>query len=148
MGGAQQEVTPPENPKGAFLSCVVNGVKSRALLDMGAEATIISEDLYSRSKTPINKLQPTQKPVLGANNVPLDVVGETEVTIQLGGIRAPHKVLVFRGLAPQVLIGIDFLTTHKCTVFSRLNAPGVYLKPAFNRGPAFINEVKFSSFLG
>ena len=26
--------------------------------------------------------------------------------------------------------------------------PGVYLKPAFNRGPAFINEVKFSSFLG
>ena len=37
------------------------------------------------------------------------------------------------------------------TVFSRFNAPGVYLKlglrdPAFNRGPAFINEVKFSSF--
>ena len=26
--------------------------------------------------------------------------------------------------------------------------PGVYLKPAFNRGPAFINEVKFSSCLG
>ena len=26
--------------------------------------------------------------------------------------------------------------------------PGVYLKLAFNRGPAFINEVKFSSFLG
>ena len=26
--------------------------------------------------------------------------------------------------------------------------PGVYLKPAFNRGPEFINEVKFSSFLG
>ena len=39
------------------------------------------------------------------------------------------------------------------TVFSRLfktwpQGPGVYLKPAFNRGPAFINEVKFSSFLG
>ena len=26
--------------------------------------------------------------------------------------------------------------------------PGVSLKPAFNRGPAFINEAKFSSFLG
>ena len=26
--------------------------------------------------------------------------------------------------------------------------PGVYLKPEFNRGLAFINEVKFSSFLG
>ena len=29
-----------------------------------------------------------------------------------------------------------------------LQGPGVYLKPAFNRGPAFINEVKFSSLLG
>ena len=26
--------------------------------------------------------------------------------------------------------------------------PGVYLKPAFNRGMAFINEVKFSSIFG
>ena len=48
---------------------------------------------------------------------------------------------------------------YVCTVFSRLDAPGVYLqlglrdpafffKPAFNRGPAFINEVKFLSFFG
>ena len=107
MGGAQPKVTPPENPKGAFLPCDVNGVKSQALLDTGAEATIISEDLYSRSKTHINKLEPALKPVLGANNMPLDVVGETEVTIQLGTIRAKHKVLVCRGLAQQVLIGVD-----------------------------------------
>ena len=116
MGGAQQEVTPPENPKGAFLPCAINGVKSQALLDTGAEATIISEDLYSRSKTHLNKLELTQKPVLGANNMPLDVVGKTEVTIQLGGIRAQHKVLVCRGLVQQVLIGIDFLTAHKCII--------------------------------
>ena len=45
----------------------------------------------------------------------------------------------------------SFLSSHTgylFTVFSRLNAPSVYLKfglrdPAFNRGPAFINEVKF-----
>ena len=91
MGRAQQEVTLPENPKGAFLPCAVNGVKSQASLDTGAEATIISEDLYSCCKTPI-KLKPTQKPVLAANNMPLDVVGKTEVTIQLGRIRAQHKV--------------------------------------------------------
>ena len=29
-----------------------------------------------------------------------------------------------------------------------LQGSGVYLKPAFNRGPAFFNEVNFSSFLG
>ena len=59
-------MTPPENSKGAFLPCDVNGVKSQALLDTDAEATIISEDLYSSSKTHINKLESALKPVLGA----------------------------------------------------------------------------------
>ena len=108
------------------MPCAVNGVISQALLDTGAEATIISKDLYSRSKTHVNKLEPTQKPDLGANNMPLEVVEKTEVTIQLGAIRAQHKVLVCRGLVQQVLIGIDFLAAHKCitnfdtnTVFSK-----------------------------
>ena len=119
-GRGTAEVTPPENPKGAFLPGAVNGIKSQALLD-----------LYSRSKAPINKLGPTQKPVLGANNMPLDVVGKTEVTIQLGGIRAQHKVLVCRGLARQLLIGIDFLTTHKCII--NFDANTVYSKGEPNR---------------
>ena len=52
-----------------------------------------------------------------------------------------------------------FRGTFLHTVFSQLNArpwrlfqnwpcgPGVYLKPAFNRGPAFITEVHFSVIL-
>ena len=48
--------------------------------------------------------------------MPFDVVGETEVTMQLGAIRPKHKVLVCRGLAQQVLIDVDFLTTHKCII--------------------------------
>ena len=49
--GVQPKLIPPENPEGAFLPCDANGVKSQALIDTGAEAPIISEDLYSRSKT-------------------------------------------------------------------------------------------------
>ena len=56
----------------------------------------------------MNKLEATQKPVLGANNMTLDVVEKTVVTIQLGGIRAWHKVLMGWGLPQQVLIGIEF----------------------------------------
>ena len=81
---------------------------TQALLDTATEATIISENLYSRYKAPVNKLEATQKPVLGANNMTLDVVEKTEVTIQLGGIRARHKVLMGWGLPQQVLIGIEF----------------------------------------
>ena len=51
----------------------------------------------------ISKLEPTQKPVLGAKNMPLKVVGETGVTIQLGGLRTKDKVLVRCGLLQQVL---------------------------------------------
>ena len=45
-GWAQPEVTPPGKSKGAFMPCSVDGVLSHALLDTGAEATIISDDIY------------------------------------------------------------------------------------------------------
>ena len=98
------------------MPCCVNGVLSHALLDTGAEATIISDDIYHCINTNTSKLEPPRKPVLGANNMPLDVVGETELTIELGGIKAQHRVLVCRGLPQQVLIGIDFLMAHKCII--------------------------------
>ena len=98
------------------MPCRVNGVLSYALLDTGAEATIISDDIYYRITTNTSKLEPPRKPVFGANNLPLDVVGETELTLELGSIEAQHKVLVCRGLPQQVLIGIDFLMTHKCII--------------------------------
>ena len=109
-------MTPPDKSKGAFMPCRVNGVPSLALLDTGAEATIISDDIYHCINTNANELELPRKPVLGANNLPLDVVGETELTLELGSIKAQHKVLVCRGLPQQVLIGIDFLMTHKCII--------------------------------
>jgi len=109
-------VIPPDKSKGALMPCRVNGVLSYALLDTGAEATIISDDIYHHINTNASKLEPPRKLVLGANNLPLDVVGETELTLELGGIKAQDKVLVCRGLPQQVLIGIDFLMTHKCII--------------------------------
>ena len=73
------------------MPCRVNGVLSHALLDTSAEATIISDDIYHCINTNTSKLERPRKPVLGANNMPLDVVGETELTIELGGIKAQHR---------------------------------------------------------
>ncbi len=52
-------------------------------------------------------------------------------------------------LANMLTCNIIILASFKDTVFSQLNAPGVYFKlglvdPAFNRGPAFINGLQFS----
>ena len=85
-GLGRAESDPARESKGAIFT--------QALLDTAAEATIISEDLYSHYKAPMNKLEAKQKPVLGANKMTLDVVGKTEAIIQLGGISARHKVLV------------------------------------------------------
>ena len=48
--------------------------------------------------------------------MPLDVLGEVEITLQLGGVTAQHRVFVCRGLAQEILVGIDFLRTHKCVL--------------------------------
>ena len=48
--------------------------------------------------------------------MPLDVVGETELTLELGSIKVQYQVLVCQGLPQQVLIGIDFLMAHKCII--------------------------------
>ena len=105
----------PIKSKDAFIPCCVNGGLFYALLDTGAEVTIISDDIYRRINTNTSKLEPPRKPVFGANNLPLDV-GETELTLELGSIKAQHKVLVCHGLPQQVLIGIDFLMTRKCII--------------------------------
>jgi len=61
-GGAQPEVTPPEKSKGV---CRVNGVLSYALLDTGAEATIISNGIYHRINAHTSKLEPHESLFLG-----------------------------------------------------------------------------------
>lgn len=101
---------PAQHPKKAFLACEVNGIKSQALFNTGAEAPIIMDDLYYQANTCVSKLEPRQKPVLGAKNMPT----------QLGRIRAQDKVLVCCGLLQQVLIGIDVLTAHKCILILTL----------------------------
>jgi len=100
------------------------------------EATIISDYIYHRINTDTSKLEPPRKPVFEANNLPLDVVGETQLMLELGSIKAQHNVLICRGLPQQVLIGIDFLITHKCiinfdnkTVYSKGDPNSMVLGP-------------------
>ena len=38
------------------------------------------------------------------------------MTIQLGGTKANHRVYGYRGLAQDILVGVDFFKTHKCVL--------------------------------
>ena len=71
-GGVPNVVTPPSSTQGAFVECLVNGVSRQALIDTGAQVTVISDELFNCLA--INS--DSHSPVLGANNLPLDIVGK------------------------------------------------------------------------
>ena len=52
--------------------------------------TVISELLFKSIAS--LSLEAQNKTIIGAINLPLNIMGETVVTIQLGGTRTPHKV--------------------------------------------------------
>ena len=82
MGGAQSEVTPPENREGV-IGLVKSMVSTLKPYWTQAQKQQLSARTYTIKVTHVSKLEPTKKPVLGTNKMPLNVVGETGVTIQL-----------------------------------------------------------------
>ena len=49
---------------------------------------------------------------MGANGTPLDVVGQTTVSLQLGDFKVDHHFIVVNNLTVDCLLGADFLQTH------------------------------------
>ena len=76
--------------------------------------TVISESLFKSIAS--LSLEAQNKTIIGAINLPLNIMGETVVTIQLGGTRTPHKVYVCRDLAQDILVGVDFFKAHRCVL--------------------------------
>ena len=56
------------------------------------------------------------RPVIAANGEELQVLGLGEATLQVGGLRTIHTVLVTRGVTQECLLGADFLSRHHCVV--------------------------------
>ena len=48
---------------------------------------------------------------MDANGTPLDVVGQTTVTLQLGNFKVDHQFIVVHNLTVDCLLGADFFTT-------------------------------------
>ena len=76
--------------------------------------TVISESLFNSIASLSHEAQ--NKTILRANNLLLNIMGKTVVTIQLGGTRTLHKVYVCRDLAQDILVGVDFLKAHRCVL--------------------------------
>ena len=54
--------------------------------------------------------------VVAANGEKLELVGQGEVSITIGGVTRRHMVLVTNHLTQECILGVDFLTKHACVV--------------------------------
>ena len=53
---------------------------------------------------------------MSANGEDLDLLGQSEVTLRIGGLVEKHMILVANGLTQECVLGADFLMQHSCVV--------------------------------
>ena len=89
------------------------------LVDTGSGVTLVGEKVWKELGSSPNGSAPLEKParaVVVANGETLDVLGQVELLIELGGLAKKHMVLVARQLMHDCLLGADFLCQHNCII--------------------------------
>jgi len=56
------------------------------------------------------------QPLFSTIGAPLKVMGKTDATFYLNGLRIPHTVKVIDGLFPNLVIGVDFRQANRVSV--------------------------------
>ena len=89
------------------------------LVDTGSGVTLIGEKVWRELGSSPNGSAPLEEPtraVVVANGETLDVLGQVELDVVLGGLVKKHMVLVARQLTHDCLLGADFLCQHNCII--------------------------------
>ena len=91
-------------------SCLIYVGKSRcrALIDTGADISVMSDKMYKRLKTK-SKIRPVSQVLQGAGGRPLQVKGVTEISFALGRQLFTQTCYVISGASRNLILGVDFL---------------------------------------
>ena len=82
----------------------------RGLLDSGSVATIVSEQFVSRhGLNTVTSSQDSDIRLISASGKPLDIVGSTDFTVNIGGLLVPIYAKVARYVTHDLILGTDFL---------------------------------------
>ena len=80
------------------------------LVDSGAAVSVVSYDVLSPSaRADIKKTAPL---TIGANGLPLDVLGTIDIMIDVETVNVQHDFVVARKLTVDCLLGMDFLSRY------------------------------------
>ena len=94
--------------------------KYRALLDSGAEVSLIGRRVYDSFKIK-PKLFKHGLNLSTAANTPMHVDGFSELTFTLGGSKMSHKFYVVQNLNRNVIIGLEWLKSRGVRVYHDLS---------------------------
>ena len=84
------------------------------LIDSGAAVSAIDQDMIPQDI--YDQITPSSSDTIGANGVPLDVVGRIPLEVTLRDFRKTQDVVVIRNLSVGCLLGADFLCRHGAIV--------------------------------
>ena len=88
----------------------------KILIDTGSAVTLVREDVWKMVQQSPKTTKATVHTVVAANGEKLELVGQGEVSIAIGGVTRRHMVLVMKHLTQECILGGDFLTKHACVV--------------------------------
>ena len=96
----------PHKISAAFVNIKINNQKIKAMLDSGAEATLISSNLIKMLNLKIN---PPEKSLrfIAANKQTLTVIGWILLPFRLGQLELSQKATVVENLSTNILLGTD-----------------------------------------
>ena len=87
---------------------LLNSEQVDCLIDSGAFKSFISEQYYKRRTFQIGKVTSNKRWVT-ANGNPIQVLGQTELNLQIGACNLNTTFIIAKNLAHDVLIGVDIL---------------------------------------
>jgi hypothetical protein len=96
---------------------LVAGRQTEMLVDTGSAVIIVREDVWRGTlQSDWSWLVTSPQPAVAANGQELDLLGQRDTVIHVGGLAKKHTVLIAKGLVQECLLGADFLQKHRCVV--------------------------------
>ena len=99
-------------------SCLIYVGKTRwrALIDTGADISVISEKMYKKLKKKV-RIKPVSHVLQGAGGKPLQVKGITEITFKLGKKEYSQTCYVIKEASRNLILGVDFLKKNQARIY-------------------------------
>ena len=103
-------------------SCVIKVCKQnfRALVDTGADISLIHSRVYKRIKNEV-KLQPVRARLQTVNGNPLIPLGRVSLSFRVGTEKVEHSFLVVDDINKNIILGRDFCTRQGVRLYYDLN---------------------------